>query len=541
MAEPDVARFDLIVIGAGVDGLTAATYAARAGRRVLLVDAAERAGGTAVTEEIAAGVRSPIVWSSVETLSPAVIDELDLVAHGLEIGPPRGVFVATGDARARRFAPPGTSDIDTRRLQAFADAGLEASDVDAFERFDAFTRRLADALAPVLEQPLPRLEASSMADLMPLVRPALRLRRLGRESLAEVMRFLPMPLQDVVDERFADEALRIAIAAGGLVSSWLGPRSPGGALNLMLHRCGLERGALAYPRFAVGGPGAVAEALVAAATQAGVEIRLGTRVGRFTVTRDRHGVGIDGVEIDGEPVPARAIVAAEDPRSALLDRLGARYLEPALVRQLNALRSRGTVGVVIFTLDALPRFSGVPPGDEDRVLAGRIHVASSLDDIERAFDDTKYGRLPRRPYLDVTLPTLADPSLAPSGTHVLHAWVQYPPSVLRDGDWHEAREALGDIVQSTLAEVAPGFTEGIRGRAILTPADLADRFALPGGSIYHLEPALDQSLFMRPLPAYYRHRSPVRRLYLAGPATHGGYGISGLSGRNASRVVLESD
>lgn len=528
-------RYDVVVLGGDVDGLVAATYLARAGRRVLLAESASVLGGAAATDEIMPGVHVPALWPSVETLSAVLVEELDLASHGLDIGPPQGVFVATGDERARFIEAPGESAIDTRRLRGLASAGLGAADVAAFERFDGFMHRLAHALAPVLEQPLPRLDPASAGDLLALARPLLAFRRLGQAELAEVMRFLPMPLHDVVEERFEDEALRIAVAAGGLLASWLGPRSPGGALNLALHRCGLGRGALAHPRFARGGPGALAIALEGAARAAGVDLVAGAEIGDIAITRQADGIRAQGVVVAGELVPARAVVSTRDPRSTLLDRVGARHLEPALVRALASLRCRGTVGIVSFVIESLPRFAGAP--DDDRMLAGRIHVAASLDDIERAFDDTKYGRLPRRPYLEVTLPTVTDPSLAPAGVHVLHAWVQYPPAVLRDGTWDEASEALGDIVQSTLAAAAPGFGEHIRARRVLTPADLEVRFALPGGSPYHLEPALDQSLFLRPLPGFYRHRSPVAGLYLAGPASHGGYGLSGLSGRNAARIV----
>jgi len=535
VAEP-ATSYDVAVIGAGVDGLVAAAVLARAGRRVVVLEDAAHTGGLLANDEIAPQVQAPAVFSSVETLAPEVLTELDLEAHGLRLSDPGPVLVATGDERSRLFAPPGASAVNTRHLRALADAGLRDEDVRAFEAYDGFLRRVAEALAPILAAPLPAFETTGPRHLLALMRPLLRLRRLGAAPLAELLRFLPMPLHDIATERFADPALRIAVAAAGLPASWMGPRSPGGGLNLALHRCALGRGALAHPRFAHGGPGALAEALRAAARAAGAALRTAAAVSAVGLTGRGESLRATGVELaDGERVEARAVLSTRDPKTTFFDLVGACHGSPSWVAALDAVRSRGTVATVAFVLDAPPVFAHA--GEDPRVLAGRILVTGSLDDLERAFDDAKYGRLPRRPFLDVTVPTAVDPSLAPAGRHVVHAWVQYPPFHLRGGDWDDAREALGDQVQATLAAVSPGFAERVLVRRVLTPADLARRFGLREGCVYQVEPALDQALFMRPMPRWYRYATPIAGLYLGGPATHGGLGISGLAGRNAARVL----
>ncbi|RMH16842.1 MAG: NAD(P)/FAD-dependent oxidoreductase, partial [Acidobacteria bacterium] len=277
-----------------------------------------------------------------------------------------------------------------------------------------------------------------------------------------------------------------------------------------------------------------AGAVAAAARAAGAEIRTAAEVTRLRVARGRvAGVALAG----GEEVAARAVVSCIDPKTTLAQLLDAEHLGPSLRFAIGNVRARGAVAIVHFALDALPQLKGAP--EDPRHLGGRIQVAAALDDLERAYDDAKYGRLPRRPYLELNLPSLADPSLAPAGKHVLTAWVQYPPYGLRHGSWEEHREALGDAVLATLEEVAPGIGRRLLARRVLTPLDLERRYGLHQGCLYHVEPALDQLLYLRPLPHFARHRGPVPGLYLGGAGTHGGLGASGLQGRNAARAVLD--
>ncbi|MEE8526708.1 MAG: NAD(P)/FAD-dependent oxidoreductase [Thermoanaerobaculia bacterium] len=524
---------DAVILGAGHNGLVAAAYLARAGRSVLVVERRREIGGLAVTEEVGAGTgfRCGAVFAGVETFSPAIIDELGLEGHGLRLLPSGG-FLVLGTADHTLYFPP-PADAAATSAAAPPVAGLSPDDAAALVDFDGFLRRLADALAPLLAAPLPDLEPSGAAGFLDLLWPALRLRRLGRRDLAEAMRLLPMPIADVVDERFENPLLRAAVAAGGLTGSWLAPRSAGSTFNLLLHRCGGRRGAIGYPRFAAGGPGALSAALAAAARAAGAEIRTSSEVERIVV---ESGTASGVVLAGGEEIRAGAVISGADPKKTWLELLEPRHLEPSFLRAARNIRCRGTVAIAGFTLDRLPPLGGVSDPEK---LRGRIQIGASVDDLERAFDDAKYGRLPRRPYLDLTIPSIADPGLAPAGKHVLHAWVQYPPYHLRDRGWDDARDDLAEIVERTISEVSPGFSDIVLERRLSTPVDLERRFGVTEGCLYHVEPALDQELYMRPLPRWAGYRTPIRNLYLCGAGTHGGGGLTGLPGRNAARVILK--
>lgn len=518
---------DVVVVGAGVDGLVCATLLARAGRQVLLVDRHTKPGGTAVTDEFLAGYRASATFPGADTLDPGLVDELHLARHGLELLPP-GDFALAG------------SEVEPIRLPAQADGGIGAAvaavearcggdDARALADFDGFLRRLGKAFHGVLANPLPALEPEGLGDLFDLARPALALRRLGADDLAEGMRYLPMSIHDVVEERFTDPALRAAIAGPALLGSWLGPRSPGGALNLLLHRCGLNRGAVAFPRQVRGGLGRLSRALMAAAQAAGVSFRGGERVTQIHIALG----AAQSVELaGGDHLRARTIVSAIDPRQTLVDLLEPLSLTPEALWQARNIRSRGTVAMVHFALDGPPPFRGLDP------LPQRIQLGATLDDLERAFDDTKYRRLGERFHLDLSLPTIADPSLAPEGHHVVSAWVQFPPFALQGQSWSEVRETLGDRVAAQIEGVAPGFGGRVVGREVLTPADLGERFGLSGGCLAQVEPALDQATYLRPMPGLGRHDTPVRHLWLAGRGCHGGGPLTGLAGSNAARRIL---
>lgn len=520
---------DVVVVGAGVDGLVCATLLARGGRQVTLVDRNDHPGGTAASDEFLPGYHASATFPGVETLDPGLVDELDLPRHGLEIFPPGDFALARSEAEPLRL--PAQSDGGIAAAAAAVEAQCGPDDARALTAFDGFLRRLAGAFHGVLANPLPALEPGGLGDLLDLARPALRLRRLGAEDLAEFMRYLPMPIHDVVEERFTDPGLRAALAGPALLGTWLGPRSPGGALNLLLNRCGHTQGAVAFPRLVRGGLGSLSKALMTAAGAAGVTFHGGKRVQRIHIALG----AAQSVELaGGDHLRARTIVSAIDPRQTLVDLLEPLSLAPEALWQARNIRCRGTVALVHFALDGPPPFHGLDP------LPQRIQVGATLDDLERSFDDTKYGRLGERFHLDLSLPTVADSTLAPEGHHVVSAWVQFPPFALRDSSWSEAREMLGDRVAAQIETVAPGFGQRVVGRAILTPADLAERFGLSGGCLPQVEPALDQATYLRPMPGLGRHDTPVRQLWLASRGTHGGGALTGLAGRNAARRVLAS-
>ncbi len=517
----------VIVIGGGHNGLVAAAYLAKAGRSVLLVERAEAVGGMLATEDFAPGFSASAIFPSEETFSSEIARELALEQHGLRWLPPGGILLPRLDAPAF-YLPPckgdGLGDL----------SALGANDTTTLVDLDALIRRLGEALANVWGKPLPDLEPSGLAGFLNLALPGLRLRRLGARDLAETMRLLPMPIADVVEERFESAELRAVLAAGGITGSWLGPRSPGSTLNLLLHRLGQRRGALAYPRRAAGGGGALASALAAAAKDAGAEIRCGVEVERVLVRGGKaRGVILEG----GEEIEAGAVLSCIDPKSTLLRLVDPTDLDADFLLAAKNIRARGTVGLVHLGISALPKFQGAP--EDPAALRGRIQIGASVDLLEQAFDATKYGRLPSRPYLDVAIPTIDDPDLAPEGNHVLTAWVQFPPHTLRESTWDEQREALGDLVVGLLDEHAPGLAAGVEARRVLTPADIEARFGASGGCIYHVEPALDLQLYLRPLARWGQHRTPIGGLYLGSSGTHGGGPLSGLAGRNSAQAVLD--
>ncbi len=515
--------YDAMIVGAGHNGLVCAAYLARAGFTVLALERREVAGGCAVTEEFAPGFRGSATFPSVETFDPAIVEELALARHGLRLSEPGGVLVPRPGGEAL-FLPPADGD---------GNPGCPPGDVEAFAELDGLLRRLGDAFHPILSKPLPDLDPAGLGDALKLLGTGWLLRRLGARDLREAMRFLPMPIADVLDERLEDDALKAAIAAGGLTGSWLGPRSPGSAFNLLLHRLGGCRGALGHPRFAAGGTGALTEALRRSAESAGATVRTGAEVARV---RMRKGAATGVTLASGEEIAAARVVSNADPKTTLLELVGPAHLDPSFLLAVRGVRCRGTVAVVRFALDRLPRFAGAP--DEPARLAGRIQIGADLDELERAFDDAKYGRLPERPYLELTIPSIADPSLAPEGQHVLSAWVQYPPYHLRDRSWPDAKDDLAAVVERRIGEHAPGFADSVLARVVSTPLDLEERFGVREGCLYHAEPALDQCLYLRPVPRWARYRMPIENLYLCGSGTHGGGGLTGLAGRNAARAVL---
>ena len=525
-----VRDYDAVIVGAGHNGLVCAAYLARNGRSVLVLERRQVTGGCAVTEEFASGYRCSATFPGVETFDPAILDDLSLADHGLRLLEPGGILVPRPDAEPL-FLPPSNG---ATAAAAWAETTrCSAADGEAFATFDAFLRRLAEAAGPIWSKPLPALEPTGLGGVLELLGTGWLLRRLGQRDLQEAMRFLPMPLADVLDERFESDALKAAIGAGGITGSWLGPRSPGSALNLLLHRLGRCRGALGFPQFAVRGTGALTEALRRAAESAGATVRTGAAVARIRIAK---GAACGVTLVSGEEIAARTVISNADPKTTLLRLVEPLAIDPSVAQAARRIRSRGTVAVVKLALDSLPEFSGT--GREPQYLAGRIQIGSSLDELERAFDATKYGRLPERPYLDVTIPSIADSSLAPVGKHVLSAWVQFPPYHLRDRSWSTAREELAEIVVGRIEEHAPGFAASVLARDVLSPLDLEQRFGVGEGCLYHVEPALDQCLYMRPMPRWARYRMPIEGLYLCSSGTHGGGGLTGLAGRNAARRVL---
>jgi phytoene dehydrogenase-like protein len=409
-----------------------------------------------------------------------------------------------------------------------------AADAERWPAFVDLVHELAGFLSVLYQRPAPDIGASGLGELAAMAGLGRRLRALGGDRMVDLLRVLPMPVQELLDDRFDSSLLKAAIGAGGVQGICQGPRSGGTSFVLLHHLVGAPRGVMRgrghWPR----GPEDLAIALAGAARARGVTIRTDARVERILVRDDRvTGVALAG----GERLPAPLVLSTASPARTLLGLVDPVWLDPEFLLAVRNIRYRGVESRVVFALDAMPEFPGLP--HQSQALAGVLSLTPSLDALERAFDAAKYGVESPAPAVEVTFPSIAAPALAPEGKHVMVARVQYTPYSLRDGVWDEPRAAaLGDRVQSAVAAVAPGFADRIIRRVVLTPADLEARFGLPEGATSHGELGLDQILFMRPLAGLGRHATPVAGLYLAGAGTHPGPGIAGGAGWLSARRAV---
>jgi phytoene dehydrogenase-like protein len=526
--------YDAIVIGAGLNGLVAAAYLAKAGQRVLVLERRGVIGGTVATEEVVPGFRFDTCRHDAGWLSPHIVSDLKLKRHGLEML----------DVDASVFAPHPSGDRndylllhhDPQRSAALI-RKHSASDADKWPKFADRIARLAGFLKAAYARAAPDVDAASFGDLMSLAKLGTRLRvLLGKTEMVELLRTVPMSVGELLDDWFETDVLKGVVGARGVTGILQGPRSGGTAFVLLHHQVGRPVGAFRAPAAVQGGVGSVARALAAAATAFGAEIRTGTDVARVRTQGDRAA----GVVLrNGDEIAAHRVVSGADPRRTFLDLCDPTRLEPGFVRAVRNLRYRGAWAKVNLALSALPTFSALRGNGAETSLRGTISISPSLAYLEHAYDDAKYGRVSERPHLEIRIPSLADPSLAPPGRHVMSIEVQYAPYHLRDGEWDDrARDALGDRVVEALASYAPDLPNAIVHRQVLTPRDLENDFALTEGHVYHGELTLDQILFMRPVAGWSRYRTPVRDLYLCGAGTHPGGGIAGGSGANAVREIL---
>jgi phytoene dehydrogenase-like protein len=516
-------RYEVAVIGAGHNALVCAAYLAKAGLRVVVLERRDRAGGAAETENLGNGFRVPAAAHTVGRLRRSVMRDLRLERHGLRLLRPEvGTFAPRPDGGALTLWHELGRTV--RGLDAPADA--------EYSRFVAKVRALASLMAHLHDTIPPNLSGPSLADALAGFRVARAVRRSwGPAEIREALRVLPMSVADFVEESFESDQLRAVVATRGVQYTAMGPRSAGTTAVLLADSVGQE-GVGERPVHVAGGPGALADALVSAVRSAGVEIRCGAEV-EAVLTRDRRVIGV--ALAGGEDVPARLVVSGADPKRTLLGLVDPTLLGPTLAWRAENIRTPGTVGKVNLALDGLPRFHGA---DSEELLQGRIAVAPSVDDLERAFDASKYGRISEAPYLDATIPTLLDESLAPEGRHVMSVIVQWAPYRLRDGDWESGRDELGDLAMKRLEDVAPGITGLVRERQVLTPVDLERRYGMTEGHPLHAEPGLDQFFAWRPLLGWARYRMPVPGLYLCGAGAHPGGGITGAPGTLAAQAVL---
>ena len=516
--------YDVVVIGGGHNGLVAAAYLGRAGRKVLVLERAHELGGTARSVDVAPGFRAPGLLHDLGEFRASVVRDLQLEQHGLRlIRPPVAAFVSEPDDRIVLYPDPARTAEGLR--------ARSARDADAYQVFDARIRSLASFIAHVAAATPPDIESPSPRDAFAALRLGRSLRSLGKRAAREALRVLPMPVADLVGDVFESEPLRAGLASRAVALTAMGPWTPGTAL-LYLLRSTEGRGAAGAPAFAAGGPDALIGALASAARSVGVEIRTDADVSAM-VTRDGRVTGV--ALASGEEVEARAVLSSADPKRTLglLDPVVA---GPTLLWRGRNIRSPGSAAVVSLALDGLPSFRGV---DDPAVLSGRIVVGPSIDHLERAADDHKYGRISEAPFLEMTIPSIADPTLAPEGSHVLSAVFHSAPYRLRDGGWDDAGgDHVGDLALKAMEEVAPGLSDRVVARRVSTPVDLERDLALTEGCAMHAEPGLDQFFAWRPLLGHARYRFAIPGLYLAGSGAHPGGGLTGAPGANAAREML---
>ncbi len=510
-------KTDAVVIGGGVNGLTAAAYLGRAGHKVVVLERAERIGGLAASEEFHPGFRSPGVLFDTTCVRGWVVAGLRLKEHGLRFREqaPAVFGPAAEEGGPGMLLPAGLAPATPPR----------GGDEKAWEAFHAFVGRVGPFVRKLLDSPPPDLDPHGIGSLADVAWKAVSLRRLGRDDMTELVRLAPMCLADWLDHGFADSRLKALFAAPALTGVFGGPWSPGTAILLLFHL------ATAGPGIAGGAPALVA-ALEQACRAAGVELRTHSRAARIELD---GGQEVRGVTLAGGTfLETGTVVATCSPRITFLDLLDPGLLSDRLEGRASHLRCRGTEARIDLALDGPPGFRGAPAEPLEAARTG-----AHLDDLERAFDAAKYGELPAHPHLEIRVPNTADPAMAPAGGHVVSVMARCIPRDLEGGWTPEARERLGDLVVRELARFAPGVEQHILARRILAPADLEERHALPGGHILHGEPALDQLLSMRPFPECARYRTPIQGLFLGGGGSHPGGGLTGVPGALAARTILQ--
>jgi phytoene dehydrogenase-like protein len=510
----------ILIIGAGHNGLTTAFYLAKAGHKVTVLERRDVVGGCAVTEEFAPGFHAPLA-NAIGPLRRSVVRDMGLRVEFLRPDPRLVALGADGHALAFGDIP--------RTVEAIR--AFSPKDADRYPEFCATLQRLGAFLAGLLELTPPSIDAPAAGEMWDLLKVGKRFRGLGRTDGFRLLRWGPMAAADLVAEWFETDLLQAAIAARGVFGTAQGPWSAGSGAVLLLNAA-VDPAPGGSSVMVKGGPGALTAAMADAARAAGVTIRTGAAVARIVV-RDGKVAGV--VMEDGSEIPGRAVVSNADPRRTFLGLVEPVELDPSFLTKIRNYRARGTVAKVHLALNAIPSFRGVAnPAD----LHGRVHIAPGIDYLERAFDASKYGELPQDPYLDVTLPTISDPSLAPAGKHVLSATVQFVPYQLANGEsWAGGRDRLQRTVLATLEKFAPGLGATVEAAEVLTPADLEQRYGMSGGQIYHGEPALDQLFTMRPVLGWAQYRTPIDGLFLCGSGTHPGGGITAASGQNAAREI----
>ena len=525
-------KYDSVIIGGGHNGLVAAAYLARAGRKVLVLERRELVGGCAVTEEVWPGYRVSTAAYLTSLLQERIVQELELARYGYQVDAKDPAFFSAFPDGRHFF-------MWQDRAKTLAEiAKFSRHDADVYPAYEEQLERLSQVVEGLLlttPPPFP-LRASDLVDYLRL---AGKMRKLGPRDLVALVKIFTQSAAEFLDEWFQSEEVKVTLATDGVIGANGGPRSPGTAY-ILLHHCmggvGGHRGLWGFVR---GGMGAVPEAIAASARAKGVEIRVNAPVAKVLV-RDGRARGV--VLESGEEIAAATVASNLDPKLTFLRLLDPKDLDAEFVRAIRNFRIEGTSCKINLALNGLPEFTAYPggapsgPGPHHKAT---MHICPSIDYVERAWDDAKYGRASQRPLLELTIPTMYDASLAPPGKHIMGIFLQYAPYTLREGTWDELREPFGDRVISLIEEYAPNIRQIVEHRQVLSPLDLERRFGITGGNIFHGEMSLDQMFAMRPVAGWARYRTPVAGLYLCGSGAHPGGGVMGAPGFNCAREMLK--
>jgi phytoene dehydrogenase-like protein len=520
-------KYDAIIIGGGHNGLVTAAYLAKAGKKVVVLERRHLVGGAAVTEEVYPGFKYTVASYVVSLLRPEIVRELDLPSYGLEILPLESTLTPLPDGN---YLARWNDHAKTRQeimRHSIADA-------EAYDQFGKLMYHMAVMVKPILGMRPPRAGSFKPSELLRLAGLGKHFRKLGEKYIYEMHKLMTMSSADFLDEWFETECLKATMAASGIIGTFLGPRSPGTAYVLMHHYMGEIDGNFRAWGFQRGGMGVLSEAIAGAAKHWGAEIRTEVPVSQLVVKDGRAtGVALD----NGEEISARIVASSLDPKRTFLKLVDSKHLDSSFLEKIKNYKIRGSSGKVNLALGELPNFTCLP-GDGPH-LRGAVSISPNIDYLERAFDDAKYGNFSREPYMDIIIPSLIDPSMAPPGKHVMSIFVQYAPYHLANGTWEEKREAFGDAVVNTLSQYAPNLKNAILHRQVLSSWDIEQKFGLTEGNIFQGELSLDQLFFLRPVAGWAQYRTPIRNFYLCGSGAHPGGGVMGAPGRLAALEILK--